>query len=81
MKQQDIGIVIIIVFFAAIFSYVLSNKYITPSSKKLNAQVVKPITPDFTLPDSKVFNPDAINPTGLIEIAPNANNQPFTNEQ
>ncbi len=80
MKQQDIAIVIIIVFFAAIFSFVITNKFVAPSSVKLEAQVVKPITTEFAVPDSKIFNTDAINPTKLIEIAPNANNQPFADK-
>lgn len=81
MKQQDIAVVIIIVFFAGIFSFVITNKFVAPSNKKLEAQVVEPITSEFTVPDSKVFNSEAINPTKLIEIAPNANNQPFANTQ
>lgn len=81
MKQQDIAAVIGIVFFAGVISFVITNKFIAPSSEKLQAQVVKPITTEFSVPDNKVFNDQAINPTKLIEIAPNSNNAPFTDGQ
>ena len=78
MKQQDIAILIGIIGFASILSYFVSTTYITPSKEKKSAEVVGVISPDFTLPDNKIFNSNAINPTRRIEIAPNANNQPFT---
>lgn len=77
MKQQDIAIVIIIVFVAGIASFFVSSKFITPSSKKLTAETVPPISAEFSLPSSKVFNSEAINPTVRIQISPNDNNQPF----
>ncbi|MBA2278912.1 hypothetical protein H0V99_00500 [Candidatus Saccharibacteria bacterium] len=77
MKQQDVAVIIAIVFFAGVFSVVLSNKFISPPSSKRTAEVVQPITADFVLPSTDVFNATAENPTRLIEIAPNANNQPF----
>jgi hypothetical protein len=80
MKQQDIAILIIIVFFASIFSFVVSNKYISPSDEKLSAETVSAIVPEFSIPDKTVFNSDAINPTVRIEIAPITNPQPFTNK-
>lgn len=77
MKQQDIAALVAIVFIAGIFSFIVSSKFITPSDKKLEAQIVKPITAEFPLPSSKVFNTNAVNPTVRIQIAPNNNNQPF----
>lgn len=77
MKQQDIAALIAIVFFAGIFSFIISGKFITPSDKQETAQVVAPITSDFPLPSSEIFNVNAINPTVRIEIAPNTNSQPF----
>lgn len=81
MKQQDIAVVIIIVFIAGVFSFIVSTKFITPSSDKRIAEVVNPIDPTFTVPDKDVFNAEAINPTVKIEIAPSGNGQPFTDEQ
>lgn len=77
MKQQDIAALIGIVFFAVIFSFIISSKFITPSDAKESAQIVTSITSDFPMPSSDVFNTSAINPTVRIEIAPNNNNQPF----
>lgn len=77
MKQQDIAIVVAIVIFAGIASFFVSSKFITPSSEKLSAETVPPINPEFTLPSSKIFNNEAINPAVRIQIAPNENNQPF----
>ena len=81
MKQKDIVIIVVIIFFSGIFAFVISSQFlISPDNKKLKAEVVTPINSEFTLPDKKNFNVDAINPTKLIEIAPNDNNQPFANE-
>ena len=80
MKQQDIATIIVIVFIAGIFSFIVSAKFITPTSEKRTAETVTAITPDFALPDTKVFNSEAVNPTVRIEIAPGENNQPFSNE-
>jgi hypothetical protein len=81
MKQQDIAIVIIIVFMAGIFSFFITSKFITPSDKKLTAEVVTPISTEFPLPDNKVFNDKAVNPTVKIEIAPNNNDKPFADQE
>lgn len=77
MKQQDIAALVAIVFFAGVFSFFISSKFITPSDQKITAQVVKPITSEFPLPSSDIFNTNAVNPAVRIEIAPNNNNQPF----
>jgi hypothetical protein len=79
MKQQDIAVIIVIIFFAGIFSFLVSNKFISPSDKKLNAEVVEEIQSDLMFPDKTVFNAEAINPTVRIQIAPSSNAQPFNN--
>lgn len=80
MKQKDIALILLITGSAAVFSYFISNKYITPPNEKLNAEIVTEITPDFTPPESKYFNSESVNPTVKIEIAPNDNQTPFDNE-
>lgn len=80
MKQQDIAILIIIVFFAGIFAFVISSKFVTPSNQKLTAETVAPITSEFTLPSDKIFNINAINPTAHVEVGSNENDQPFVND-
>jgi len=80
MKQQDVAILLVVVFVAGVLTFFVSSKFITPSNSKLTAETVTPITTEFILPDAKNFNDQSINPTVRIEIAPNANPQPFVNE-
>lgn len=80
MKQQDIAILIVVVFVATVSSFIVVNQFISPSTKRLSAPVVKPIVPDFVLPDKSVFNGEAINPAASIQIAPNENSNPFQNQ-
>ena len=80
MKQQDVAVVVVIVFIAGIFSFIVSSKFITPSSQKQSAEVVSAIEPSFPVPDDDVFNGAAINPTVKIQINPNANPEPFTDQ-
>lgn len=80
MKQQDIAIIIVIVFIASILSFFASNKFIAPAEKR-TAETVSRVTSEFNLPDNKVFNDTAINPTVKIEISPSDNGQPFENKQ
>ncbi|MDB5183066.1 MAG: hypothetical protein JWO47_850 [Candidatus Saccharibacteria bacterium] len=82
MKQKDIVIIGFTIVVAGIFSYVICNNFLfTAKDQKQNVEVVAPITSEFLLPDKAIFNTDAINPTKVIEIAPNTNNQPFTNAE
>ena len=70
MKQKDIIIIIVVVFFSAIFSYILANKIITtPTDRQQQVQVIPSITDQFSQPDPKYFNPQADDPTVLIQIA------------
>ena len=79
MKQKDIVIIIATVFVSGIFSYVICNNFLfNTQSQKQTAEKVNPITSIFTLPDNTIFNPEATNPTKVIEIGPNSNSQPFT---
>jgi hypothetical protein len=80
MKQQDIAILIIIVFIAGVASLFITSKFINPSTSKLSAETVAPITPEFVLPEARHINSESINPTVRIEIAPNTNPQPFVND-
>ena len=80
MKQKDIALFIVVGVFSAVFSVLISNFLITPAdSKKQEAEVVAPISADFTVPaaDNKYFNADAVNPTKLIQIGDGGNQSPF----
>lgn len=80
MKQKDLAIILAAIGFSSIFAFVLCNKFIVVKQGDQKAEVVAAITPEFQLPDKTIFNPDAVNPTKVIQIGPNTNNQPFANE-
>lgn len=78
MKQKDIAVIIAAGFVAAIFSLLITQAVFVPKDKKeLTAEVVEPISADFREPDKAVFNPEAINPTQLIQIGDGTNPTPF----
>jgi len=77
MKRKDIIAVIGTVLVSALFAFIIFNQVFGKASKDQTAEEVTAITSEFNLPDKKVFNKDAVNPTTLIEISPNDNNQPF----
>lgn len=78
MKQKDIVLIIVVVFIAGVFSFFVSNAIFSSSEKrKTEVEVVGAISPEFTKPDQRYFNGDSINPTKLIQIGDQANQQPF----
>lgn len=78
MKQKDIMLIIVVVFISGIGSLMLSNKLISsPKNRQEQVEVVEPITADLTQPDRKYFNANSIDPTQIIRIGDNNNNQPF----
>lgn len=81
MKQKDLIAIIGVVIVSGIFSYVICSKFInTPKNRQQTVEVVSAINSDFKLPNNKIFNSEAVNPTKLIEIGPNSNSQPFENK-
>lgn len=81
MKRKDLIIIIMVVVVAGIFSYVVCGKFLSPpKNRQQNVEVVEAITSEFAVPDPAIFNADAFNPTRLIEIGPNSNNQPFVGQ-
>ena len=80
MKQKDIALIVVVVFVSGIFSYLLSSVLIgDPTSRVQTAEVVEPISTDFTQPDEQYFNESAVNPTQTIEIGDTNNPVPFEN--
>lgn len=78
MKKNDIAIIVVVTIIATVFAILLSKFLFTPDkSRKLEAQVVQPISTEFKKPDDRVFNADALNPTQLIQIGNTSNNNPF----
>ncbi len=78
MKQKDVALIIVVVFFSAVISILVSKVIFTSSGQRsLTAEVVEPIDPTFKQPDSAFFNERSINPTQLIKIGDDSNSQPF----
>ena len=78
MKQKDIVLIIVVMFFSGVVSFAVSQIFISGgANRNLSAEIVQPITSDFQQPDKNVFNDKAINPTQLIQIGDNNNQKPF----
>lgn len=78
MKQNDIILIIVMVFIGGVLSFFISSTLITaPKNRKEKVETVQAISSQFNQPDSKYFNKDAFDPTQLIRIGDNNNNQPF----
>ncbi|MDQ2973673.1 MAG: hypothetical protein M3Q79_04310 [bacterium] len=78
MKKKDRNTIIIVVLVSAFVAFFAAKFIIgSPDKKQQTAEIVEPISAEFTRPDSTVFNENAINPTQLIKIGENANTTPF----
>ena len=78
MKQKDIILISVVVFISAIFSYILSNTFISPTkNRKADVEVVEAISSEFKTPSTKYFNSSSVDPTKLIQIGDNPNASPF----
>lgn len=82
MKQKDIALIAIVVFFSAIFSYFVSNAiFASPDNRQEKVEVVKAITTEFPKPDERFFNDQAFDPTRIIVIGDDVNADPFTSQK
>lgn len=77
MKQKDVALILVISFISVVLSLVVSNMVFGSNKKTLTADVVTAITPEFNEPDKKYFNEQSVDPTQIIRIGDNANQQPF----
>ncbi|MDB5175878.1 MAG: hypothetical protein JWM81_736 [Candidatus Saccharibacteria bacterium] len=78
MKQKDVVLIAVIVFISALFAFGISKVVFKSSAKNDQAEKVDVISADFLSPSKKYFNSTAVNPTRLIEIGGNNNQNPFT---
>lgn len=79
MKQKDIALILVIGFISAMISFVLSGLvFNSAEDKKLESQVVVPITADFPTPSDKYFNESSVDPTQIISIGGDGNKQPLS---
>ena len=82
MKQKDWVLIIVVSFFAAVVSLILSNLLISPASTRTaDVEIVGPISSEFTTPDKRFFNKDSFNPTKPIRIGETENEKPFAEGQ
>lgn len=78
MKQNDIALIAVVVIVAGVFSFMIANFFIAPSSsRQAEVEVVSPITSDFQAPSDKYFNAKSNNPTQIIRIGEGGNQSPF----
>lgn len=78
MKKQDITLIVIVVIFSSVFSFVIASLTITaPRNRQVPVEVVYPITNDFPAEDKRYFNENSINPTQNITIGNGANANPL----
>ncbi len=77
MKQKDLVTIIAIVFFSAVFSYIISGKiFVTPTARQQSVEVVPAIPANFPQADSKYFNSQANDPTEPFDVGTNNNTAP-----
>lgn len=78
MKQQDIALIIAVVFVSAVLALGVSRLVFgSPQNRQQTAEKVNVITAEFTEPSRKYFNSNAVNPTQQIEIGGSTNPNPF----
>lgn len=78
MKQKDLGIILVIVFISAIFSFFVSKYLFAPPKNRQQAvEIVQPISADFPKPDSNYFNQGSFDPTQPITVGQANNSNPF----
>ena len=78
MKQKDLALIIVLAVISAIVSYFVSGMFITkPTDLKADVKVVDPISADIPEVDTRYFNSDSIDPTEVIKIGGQENQQPF----
>jgi hypothetical protein len=78
MKQKDVALLLVIVFVSAVISFFVSDKlFAPPKSRQQAVEVVPTISDNFPTPDATYFNAQSIDPTQLIQIGNNNNQNPF----
>ena len=76
-KQQDWAMLVAGVFFGLLISILVSKYVFSSANKHTQVDVVPKITSIFPAPSNQYFNSNAVDPTQIINIAPNNNTTPF----
>lgn len=81
MKQKDIALIAVIVFFSAVVSFLVSGTiFSSPNNRQQEVEVVQPIGAGFPTPDPAYFNNKAFDPTRQIKIGQGSNPDPFSGQ-
>ncbi len=82
MKQKDYALILVIVFASGILSFVIANfTFGSASNREQKAQIVDKINADFPSLDKRYFNDSSVDPTHIIQIDDNNNQNPFGSQQ
>jgi hypothetical protein len=82
MKQQDIALIIVIAAISGVISFFASGALF--ASNEMQEQTVSkidPITAELAMPSQKYFNDKSVNPTQLVQVGDNNNDNPFNSAQ
>lgn len=78
MKQKDVALIIVISIISVVASFIISNKiFVTPTNRQQKVEVVDVIDSSFQTPSTKYFNAQSFDPTQLVQIQNNNNQNPF----
>ena len=81
MKQKDIALILVVAIVSGTISlFVARDIFTTSKDRKLQAEIVQPITTDFQTPGNKYFNSNSIDPTQKISIGDGQNTAPFNSQ-
>jgi hypothetical protein len=79
MKKTDWAMIVMIVIFAGVISYLLANALLpAPNKDPQTVPTAEAITSGVDTPSNKIFNSNAINPTVRITIGGQNDKPPFT---
>lgn len=79
MKQKDIILIIVIVFISGVVSFLVANwTFGSQQNRQQSAEVVDTITAEFRELDKRYFNENSVDPTQIIQIDNNNNQNPFS---
>jgi len=82
MKQKDVALILIIIIVSAVVSLFISRAiFSTAKNNRQEVVSVQPISSYFPSLPTQYFNSSSIDPTQLITINQNANQNPFGNSQ
>ena len=78
IKQSDLAMIVLVTAISLVAAYLVGGALInSPESRSTPAEIAIPISAEFSTPDVRVFNENAVNPTELIKIGDSNTTSPF----